>query len=354
MLISFFHKVVKVSKKVALAYLILFLLIVTTVLTVLLLPRGGTEQQPASEAIKKVVQPGKVIYPEQEQVLMWEVSKPNGGKVYLVGSIHVGRESMHSLNSLLTDAFDESDKLAVECDTIAIKNDDVAMLRLARYMVYTDGTTLKDHIPADLLKKVDERLATMSDMEGLTVEQMHTFDATVISDMIRLDMAAKVGYDTDLGIDEHFLQLAKDRGMPIIEIESAVFQAKLFKKFSDEIKEFELRSLLDMSLDDARRELNEMMEVWVSGDTKKFNDWQSEVNDRDLKKMTDREKELWHEYQTKILTDRNVGMADKIEELLNNKKTYFYVVGAAHYFDYSEGDGIISLLVQRGYTIKKY
>lgn len=56
------------------------------------------------------------------------------------------------------------------------------------------------------------------------------------------------------------------------------------------------------------------------------------------------------EYGKVMLTDRNIGMAEKIEGYLNSNKEeeYFIVVGALHYLgEY----GIIELLEDKGFTV---
>ncbi|HOK42939.1 MAG TPA: TraB/GumN family protein, partial [Thermoclostridium caenicola] len=58
--------------------------------------------------------------PETGSVFMWEVKAKEGdGKLYLLGSIHVGYDGLYPLNPVITNAFEQSDVLAVECDTIA-------------------------------------------------------------------------------------------------------------------------------------------------------------------------------------------------------------------------------------------
>ena len=51
-----------------------------------------------------------------------------------------------------------------------------------------------------------------------------------------------------------------------------------------------------------------------------------------------------------LITDRNVGMADKVEEYMQGDKTYFVIAGAAHMIG---DDGIPALLRSRGYTVEQ-
>lgn len=54
-------------------------------------------------------------------VFMWEVKADEGdGRLFLLGSIHVVHEGMYPLNTVITDAFENSDVLAVECDAASV------------------------------------------------------------------------------------------------------------------------------------------------------------------------------------------------------------------------------------------
>ena len=55
----------------------------------------------------KVYQQEPVKEPDKGSVFMWEVEAKEGdGKLYLLGSIHVGKDDMYPLNPIITNAFD--------------------------------------------------------------------------------------------------------------------------------------------------------------------------------------------------------------------------------------------------------
>lgn len=335
----------RVAKKINVSVLVSVIVLVAVSLAVFFLIRGGS----SDNGTKDKAVAGELILSDPEQVLMWEVTKPEGGKVYMAGSIHVGKEAMYPLNKLMLDAFDESEVLAVETDVIAYESNYVAQLGIMQHVMYMDGTTLADHISSDLLKRVDKKLSEK--YEGMAVQQMHVFDAMALQQILLMDITEGVGLRVDLGIDRHFLEKAKERKMPIVEIESVLFQMKMMKDLPDETKELMIRTALDMEPKEAKSELIKMIDLWMSGRAKDFEEYVRGTEEADMEELSDREKELYREYNQIVLTDRNVGMADKVEELLKDGRTCFYVVGAAHYFG---EDGIIDLLVQRGYTVKKY
>ena len=70
---------------------------------------------------------------------------------------------------------------------------------------------------------------------------------------------------------------------------------------------------------------------------------EEDVIDVDIESLVD-------EYNTKLVTERNIAMTDKVEELLKGNKDVFYIVGSAHMIG---EDGIVDLLQKRGYTVTK-
>ena len=58
----------------------------------------------------------------------------------------------------------------------------------------------------------------------------------------------------------------------------------------------------------------------------------------------------YEEYNTKMITERNLSMADTAEEYLTRGGTGFFVVGAAHIL--GEG-GCVELLTERGYAVDR-
>ena len=54
--------------------------------------------------------------------------------------------------------------------------------------------------------------------------------------------------------------------------------------------------------------------------------------------------------EDKMLKDRNIGMADKIDAYLQTDKTYFVVVGLAHYLG---DESVIKYLEEKGFTVER-
>jgi uncharacterized protein YbaP (TraB family) len=289
-----------------------------------------------NKAVSKTVEVSEY---DKGSVFMWEVKAREGdGKLYLLGSIHVGKDDMYPLNPIITDAFESSDILAVECDSTSVfQRPDY--LQLMEKLMYTDGTDIRDHIPEDLYEKTDAFLRE----KGLSIGFFSLYKPVVLAQNITSLMLEEWGYSSDKGIDVYFINLARERGMEIIEIESVEFQFDMLGGFSDEIQIMELRHTLE-GIETSRIILEGMLEFWNTGDVRSFEELISQEDDS----LSPGEKELYREYEKIMFDDRNLNMADKAEEYLKTGKTTFYIVGAGHMVGET---GIIKLLRDRGYTV---
>ncbi|MGX1831307.1 TraB/GumN family protein [Paenibacillus taichungensis] len=261
---------------------------------------------------------------------MWEVES-NGNTVYLVGSMHIADESFYPLRKEFEEAFAEADYLGVEID-ISKAAEEAQQKIVLDLGSYQDGTTLKDHISSETYTQLGDILK----QSGLEPNALDTFKPWVVESTLASLKSMKAGYEASAGVDLYFIQKAIERKLPVIELESYESQLGMFNDFSKELQEKTLKATLDNFdvLDDS---VNQMAEMWKTG------------NDEQLLKLTSSFSDD-EEYNKAMLTDRNIGMADKIDGYLKNGKgeEYFIVVGAAHYL----GDhGIVKLLKDKGYTV---
>ena len=92
-------------------------------------------------------------------------------------------------------------------------------------------------------------------------------------------------------------------------------------------------------------ELNDMIDLWASGDEKAFAEYLTD----DTSELTGEELELYNEYNDAMIVNRNNNMADFAEDALDSGDEVFICVGAAHVI----GDGgMADLLEERGYNVE--
>jgi len=293
---------------------------------------------------------------------LWEI-KSGENTVYLLGSIHLANFDIYPFSKKILNAFADSDVLCVEADILNPKGDILSLL--LQYAYYTDGTTLKDHVTEDIYQKAVQAGAAI----GLTEEMVALMKPWYIYlAFSSLDTAASLTEDeyltsTSLGIDMSFLTDAYLTGKPIIELEGLEFQIKMLNGFSDELQELLLESTLDSllepnktSAEDDTEFIKLMLKYWHDGDVESFLDTIApSLMISELPEMDEEDKnaiELFNEYKSKFINERDKGMAEKIDQFLKaeGSTTYFVVVGSLHYIsDYS----IIDILKDKGYEVNQ-
>lgn len=284
------------------------------------------------------------------------VTKSGGNTVYMLGSIHFAANKIYPVSEKVLEAYESSDALVEEINPLDISG----QLKFAALGVYMDGTTLKDHVSAETYKKVIDLGAKY----GLPEETLAICKPWYL--YISFTSLAYTGNGDEaaateaaaLGIDMNFLTKAYLSGKPVMEVEGYEYQGKVLDSFSDELEEFLLNTTIDQVTEGIETNDNESaqfidmaLELWHEGDVETFlanntsEDEYPELSASDLKEV-----ELLEEFNDKLLTQRDKGMADYIDNLLKaeGSNTYFVIVGSAHYIsDHS----VIDMLKEKGYEI---
>ena len=275
--------------------------------------------------------------------LLYKVTDDQGNTVWLFGSIHVGEEYFFPLPEYVTSAYETADALAVEFDIVAYQNDMAAQMASLKKLVYTDGTTISDHISEELYTSAVEILKEY----GIYNKALDLYYPVLWFSLIDSAMIESLGLRTDLGIDLHFLTRAHEEGKKIIDVESADFQYGMLAGFSEELQIMLLESTVKGTedMEASSESMQELVSAWAAGDEAAF----AELLREEPEFENDREKELYAEYTAAMETNRNLSMADFAENALKSGEEVFIVVGAAHIV----GDGALAqLLAERGYTVE--
>ena len=289
--------------------------------------------------------------------MFWRCESEDGGVIYFLGSIHVADESAYRFNETIMEAFVEADALAVECDTIAFESDYAAQMQMSMDMMYLDGDKVQNHMSEELydglVEILEEYPDTWQDL-GYTIETLNMCKPAMWSSLLDNIVLGETDLKSELGIDAHFLKLAKEMGKSVLEVESVEFQMNMLSEFPDELYELLLEGYLEVDMKEQAEATEQLFELWKKGDVDEFTENVATDPDMDYTEeenggYTEEEAELIKEYNDQMLFDRNIGMADAAEEYLASGKTVFYVVGAAHFI--GEG-GIIELMEERGYEVE--
>ena len=272
---------------------------------------------------------------------MWRVTSDTyPGSLYLFGSIHIGDDEMFPLPDYVENTYAECGALAVECDIVAFEQlPEAEIMQYYMPFVLTDGTTIRDHLPADIYKAAKKLLTD----GGYYNYSMDYYCAAMWSSLVDQVAAESTGLKYENGIDRHFLNDAHATGKKILEVESVRFQYDMELKFSDELYALLMRDCTeDTFLDDYKDSLLELLACWKDGTI--YDELEDDYSD-----LTDEEVEMMKYYNKVMETDRNVGMADAAENYIKQGMSVFFVVGAAHMCG---DDGVVALLQSRGYNVQ--
>lgn len=286
---------------------------------------------------------------------LW-VTKSGGNTVYMLGSIHLATTDIYPLSEDIIKAYESSDALVEELDALNIKG----AMSVASLGMYTDGTSLKDHVSAETYKKVIELGALYGYKEDILSLFKPWYLYSIFSSLAYTGNGDGEAADeaSSLGIDMNFLVNAYLTGKPVMEVEGYEFQAKVLDSFSDELEEYllnftidQIQKGIDTNDNETTQLLNLALELWHEGDVETFLSVNSSEDENpELSTDDPKEAQLLNEYNEKLITQRDKGMADYIDKLLKaeGSSTYFVVVGSGHYIsDHS----VIDILKEKGYEI---
>lgn len=255
--------------------------------------------------------------------LYWQAKKDDL-TLTILGSVHVGDESMYPLPTQITDTLKESDGLIIETD-----------IRKSEGVVYPTTTVTT----ADVLNAEQKQLLTsISKSLGMPTQQLLSSPPWATSLSIQMQQLKNLGYGSADGVDVTLANQASMVDVPVISLEPLQFQIDLIARQKDSGKEWLLTSLEEF--DQTDRVVHCLIESWKAGDESKLEDF-AELS------------EMPTELEKAFLTDRNVDWANKLsanDRKLDTKGKYLLVVGTLHLI--GEGN-LLELLEKKGFTVNQ-
>jgi uncharacterized protein YbaP (TraB family) len=256
---------------------------------------------------------------------VWKISAPNGGTLYLGGSVHALRSSDYPLPAAYNNALDASSRLVFEDDPKAETREAKELLRAG---TYPKGDSLKNHVDPRTYKYLKRFFALI----GVPEETFAKYRPWLIDILL----SSPTSEHWQLGVEQYLQRRAKG-SKPIFGLESPREHNSFFVDLSDHQAEA-LLLILFINAGQTEAGGGDIMRAWRRGDADAL---VRIVRDefRDLPSLGQR-----------LIDQRNQNWVPKIEEYLRSGKTYFVVVGAGHM---GGPGGLLSLLRARGYTIEQ-
>ena len=260
---------------------------------------------------------------------LWRV-EGKSNVVYVLGAVHLLKESHYPLASVIESAFSNSSVTVFETD---LNEMDLPATRekLVTKAKLPEGETLKDVLSSETYKAFNRRLTN----SGVAGGSFDTFKPAMAGLMLISVEWQKLGIDAQYGVDRHFFDLALEARRPVMELESVDFQINLVMDLTKEEGELMMKSALK-DIENTEDNYSERVTAWLAGDGKKLASLLNEGM-RDAPTLYKR-----------MLTDRTQRWVPKVEELLHGNRNAIVIVGAGHVV----GDnGLIELLQKAGWKV---
>lgn len=275
----------------------------------------------------------------------WAAESQNGGKVYLLGSIHTADKTAYRLPQHIMDAYLNSDALAVEVDILAYAADPSAQRADAEQTTYPDGDTLQNHIaPALYLQLV--RFIQDNAKDPQTPASLENRRPCIWLSALAEIEADAAGLSPQLGIDRHFLELAHAQEKEIIEIESSASQYDALNRVSDTAYEVLFSQYVFQTPEHLGEAVRVTYDQWKAGELR----GSPEAEDGELYAEVSDEAAAMADYMRILFTDRNAVMTDRVETFLDAGQTVFCLIGAEHLLG---SGGVIARLEADGYRLTR-
>jgi uncharacterized protein YbaP (TraB family) len=272
---------------------------------------------------------------------LYEVARPArdgsiGKRLFLYGTVHIGRAGSEPFNAPLMDALRRSRRLALEADP----TDAMATQKLAMQLgQYSADDSLQAHIAPALMA----RARTFGEKNGMPADRVARFRPWLLANIVTITQMSETGLDPALGSELYLAGFAHGVQMPIVEVEGLEAQLRLLAGLPDALQVAQLDEALDGVNDAAaQKESLALFDLWLTGDRAAADALVADMH-------REAEGKVFERYFVDTLIDgRNRTMADKAENYLERPGNTFFAIGSLHLF----GDhGLIREFERRGYRV---
>ncbi len=270
------------------------------------------------------------LNPEENRPhLLWKLGAEKK-TIYLMASLGYGTADMYPLPEAVMDAFTGSNVLVV-ANELDAGSEVASQPTIIAKGGYSDGTVLRDHVKPATWQKV-LNLAKTLEVGEETLSAQRPWMAALTLKNAALKQA---GYDEKLSVGKNFIKAA-DTLKPIVELDPLDDQVKRFEGMEDaEQEQFLLEALREA--DNKNEYFKSLAEAWKKGDADSVG--LAVRRAVDTLPASQKLPEQW-------LTSRNEGIANKIDEMAADGRTYFVVVDAKRLVGEK---GIIAELLAKGF-----
>jgi uncharacterized protein len=258
---------------------------------------------------------------------VWKVTGPNGGTLFLGGSVHALRSTDYPLPAPYNLALDASSRLVFETDLASNEAASKGLIQAGRY---PKGDSLKNHVDPRTYSYVRRFFA----LQNVPEQKFNAYRPWLI-DMI---LESPPTENSRLGVEQFLKQRAQTNHKPITGLESVQEHMAPFVGLSDHEGEA-LLLVHFINMGRTNPGIEKILQSWRHGDI-----------DTLTRSMRDEYRDF-PAFNDRIITARNRRWIPKIEGFIRSGQTYFVVAGAGHM---GGGEGVVALLQARGYKVEQW
>ena len=260
---------------------------------------------------------------------LWSV-RDEDTTIYLFGTFHL-LDGRPWFNDEVKAAFDSADELVVE----AVLPDDPSEIAplVVRYAVDPEGRKLADRLTPEHNAALTEAVSGL----GLPAATFDPLEPWFVSMSLTTLLSQRMGISAEHGVETVLIRAARERDIPISELEGLEWQIRLFDGMPEEQQLAQLRQTLD-SLDMLEESLAPMIAAWSAGDAEALHDQLVTHGEEDPG------------LQRLLFTDRNRTWAEWIRRRLERPGTVFLAVGAGHL---AGSDSVQAVLREQGISAER-
>jgi uncharacterized protein YbaP (TraB family) len=259
----------------------------------------------------------------------WAV-KGQYNTVYLLGSVHVLKAGDHQLPPEALRAYAGAGALVMELD---LNDESAEGLGGGSFdgMLLPDGQTLSAALGPAAYATLQSHLKPL----GLDAEQFSQMQPWFVAMSVEQLELARLGFDPESGVEMQFTRRAQADHKPVIALETAAEQLRIFANLSPEQQRHFLLYCLD-DAEDSGKQMDSIVTAWQHGDTAQ------------LERLLGEGFAKFPELFRLLTTDRNRRWLPRIESMLHDRQDYLVIVGALHLVG---SDGLVALLGGDGYKV---
>jgi uncharacterized protein YbaP (TraB family) len=268
--------------------------------------------------------------------LLWEITDKDTQKPsYLFGTIHIYDSTIFRIPKEVYTVIDRCENFALEVDLNEIDQSNA----LQRIMIENPDSTLDKLLEPEIYNEI--RNIPIIKMMGETVDMIKPI---YIQEYILVENPLSLQ-----SVEMNLNSYANDKSKNILGIETLDEQFDMIDAMPLSEQVQGIRDIYDYCIKEnlgfaeaGRKLFNTIQETYKNQDFERLVDLEKEFNMTSNSTVSD----------SAIIGERNINMANRIDDLIRQDKTLFVAVGAMHLPDYKNMQGVVALLKEKGYNLR--